>query len=78
MAQLDAAGVSWFSSAYMGTVENQLTTKKSPIIEEIYRKIFGRFRHFKNIDSFLIEICLKFQCVLFSVLNEPAPHTFKK
>ena len=78
MAQLDAAGVSLFSSAYMGTVENQLTTKKSPIIEEIYRKFFGRFRHFKNIDSLLIEICLKFQCGLFSVLNGPAPHTFKK
>ena len=50
LAQLDAEGGIWVSSAYVGTVESQIETEKPHIIEGIHR-IFGGFQHFKNIDS---------------------------
>ena len=74
LAQLDAEGGIWVSSAYVGTVESQIATKKPHTIEEIHRK-FGGFQHFKNIDSIIqLKSVLNFKVGFCSALNEPAPY----
>ena len=73
LAQLDAEGGIWVSSAYVGTVESQIATKKPHTIEGIHRK-FGGFQHFKNIDSIIqLKSVLNFKVGFCSALNEPAP-----
>ena len=76
LAQLDAEGGIWVSSAYVGTVESQIATKKPHTIEEIHRK-FGGFQHFKNIDSIIqLKSVLNFKVGFCSALNEPAPFKY--